>query len=140
MIEPSRSARPRWLPLAAATAAGVAGLAAAAVAARRRKPAVAAVTVVEEAPTPQPPPPVPLPPRPVPAPPGHLGGRTRFRVILLAFVVGVVAGWGVAEIRHEWVESECASARSSYQSSSYSVGAGSLSGRRSLPDECDEYR
>ncbi|MFD1368268.1 hypothetical protein [Actinoplanes sichuanensis] len=129
MIEPPKSVLPRWLPLAAA---GVAGLAAAAtVMARRRKSAAPAVPVVVEAT----PPPLPPPPPPS-APPVR---RTRVRVVLLALVVGVAAGWGLAVLHHDSVEAECAEARASrsrYPSSSFSVGGGSMGSLSSLPDEC----
>ncbi|GIE75060.1 hypothetical protein Aph02nite_10100 [Actinoplanes philippinensis] len=122
MTEPPEFSLPRWLPLAAATAVGVAGIAAAAAVACRRQPA----TVVED--VPELPPPTPVPPVERDRPP-RSGG------ILLMIVAVVAAVWALMVICDDLNAVDCARARSS----SYSVGSGRPLGEvHSVSGDCAE--
>jgi hypothetical protein len=97
VTEPPKFSVPRWVPFAAAAAAGLA----AATVAWRCRPAVA------EEPEPLP------PPEPEPEPPVEMTGRSRFRAILTAMAIGVLAVWIFAIHTNNLAESACAEARRS---------------------------
>ncbi|WP_092544681.1 hypothetical protein [Actinoplanes derwentensis] len=94
MTEPSKFRLARWVPLAAAVAVGAAGLAAVAVA-RRREPAVAEAPLT---------PPSPRPGTETPSP-------LRFRAILVAMTLGVLAVWTFAIHTNAMAEVACVEAR-----------------------------
>ncbi|SDT15134.1 hypothetical protein SAMN04489716_2664 [Actinoplanes derwentensis] len=122
VTEPPKFSLPRWLPLVAATAVGVAGIAAAAAVACRRQPAI----LVEDVPE--------LPP-PVPVTPAESSRPPRSRGIVLVIVAVVAAVWALVVICDDLNEVECARARSS----SYSVGAGRPLGEvHSVSGDCAE--